>query len=267
MLKHIVLERPLVVLDLETTGTQVEADRIVEISMLKLSPDGTRRTATRRLNPGIPIPPEATAVHGITDRDVAGLESFRQIARRVAVFLEGCDLCGYNIWNFDLKLLRTEFKRAEIPFSTRDRYIVDPCRIFHRRESRDLTAALRFDCGKAHQGAHGAEADVMAALLVLEGQVERYGDLPRTIPEIHASLEFPDFVDSEGKFVRREDGAVIFAFGKKHPGKQLDEVLRSDPEYLEWMVNQGSFSEEVRSIVRRALRNRRVPFGADVGRI
>ena len=170
MLKHIRLERPLVVLDLETTGKRVQADRIVEISTLKLLPDGTNKIHTRRLNPGIPIHPEATAVHGITDDDVADEKSFGQIARSLASYLDGCDLCGYNLWSFDLKMLVAEFKRAGVPFSTEGRHILDPMRIFHKREPRDLTAALKFYCSMEHDGAHGAEADVLAALLVLDGQ-------------------------------------------------------------------------------------------------
>ena len=134
MLKNIRLERPLVVLDLETTGKRTQSDRIVEISTLKLMPDGESQIKTRRLNPGMPIPPGATAIHGITDADVANEMTFRQIARSLAAFLEGCDLCGYNLWSFDLKLLVNEFRRARVPFSTVGRHIVDPCRIFHKRE-------------------------------------------------------------------------------------------------------------------------------------
>ena len=184
MLKNIRLERPLVVLDLETTGKKVQTDRIVEISLLKLLPDGTNQIKTRRLNPGIPIPAEATAIHGITDADVANENSFRQIARSLAAYLEGCDLCGYNIWIFDLRMLVNEFKRAEVPFSVEGRHIIDPCRIFHKREPRDLRTALRFFCGMEHEGAHGAAADVLAALLVLDSQVERYEDLPLTVVEL-----------------------------------------------------------------------------------
>ena len=190
MLKNIRLERPLVVFDLETTGKKVQTDRIVEISLLKLLPDGTNQIKTRRLNPGIPIPAEATAIHGITDADVANENYFRQIARSLATYLEGCDLCGYNIWIFDLRMLVNEFKRAEVPFSVEGRHIIDPCRIFHKREPRDLTAALRFFCRMEHEGAHGAEADVLAALLVLDGQVERYEDLPLTVVEL--TIRVPD---------------------------------------------------------------------------
>lgn len=265
MLKNIRLERPIIVLDLETTGTRVQTDRIVEISLLKLLPDGTNQIRTRRLNPGIPIPAQATAIHGITDADVVNEPSFRQIARSLVTHLEGCDLCGYNLWNFDLKVLISEFKRAGIPFSVEGRHIIDPCRIFHRREPRDLTAALRFYCGMVHEGAHGAEADVLAALLVLDGQVEKYGDLPRTIPELHAAMEYPDIVDPDGKFVRREDGLIVFTFSE-HAGKTVDDVAPTDPGFLEWMLKKD-FSEEAKAIVRGALERRRaeqsVPIHVD----
>lgn len=255
ILKHIRLERPLVVLDLETTGTRVQADRIVEISTLKLLPDGTNRIRTRRLNPGTPIPPEATAVHGITDADVADENSFSQIARSLALYLEGCDLCGYNLWSFDLRMLVAEFKRAGVPFSTEGRHLLDPMRIFHKREPRDLTAALRFYCSMEHDGAHGAEADVLAALLVLNGQAERYEDLPRSVPEIHREMGYPDVVDPDGKFVRREDGVIVFAFSD-HAGKPVDDVSRTDPGFLEWMLKKD-FSDEAKAVAREALERRR----------
>jgi DNA polymerase-3 subunit epsilon len=251
MLKNIRLERPLVVLDLETTGTKVQTDRIVEISLLKLLPDGSHEVKTRRLNPGIPIPAAATAIHGITDSDVANENSFRQIARSLTAYLEGCDLCGYNIWIFDLRMLVAEFKRAEVPFSTEGRHIIDPCRIYHKREHRDLTAALRFYCGKEHEGPHKAEADALATLLVLDGQTERYDDLPRTIPELHAHMEYPDIVDPDGKFVRREDGVIVFAF-KPHTDRPVDEVAQTDPGFLLWMLSKD-FSDEAKAVAREAL--------------
>jgi DNA polymerase-3 subunit epsilon len=255
MLKNIRLERPLVVLDLETTGTKVQTDRIVEISLLKLLPDGSHEIKTRRLNPGIPIPAEATAIHGITDADVANENSFRQIARSLVAYLEGCDLCGYNIWFFDLRMLIHEFKRVEVPFSVAARHIIDPCRLFHKREPRDLTAALRFYFGKEHECAHKAEADALAALLVLDGQADRYDDLPRTIPELHAYMEYPDIVDPDGKFVRRDDGVIVFAFGLQCD-RPLDDVARSDPGFLEWMLKKD-FSDEVKAVVREALESLR----------
>jgi DNA polymerase-3 subunit epsilon len=261
-LKHIRLERPLVVLDLETTGKRVQADRIVEISTLKLFPDGTNKIHTRRLNPGIPIHPEATKVHGITDDDVAQEKSFSQIAHSLATYLDGCDLCGYNIWSFDLKVLVAEFKRVEVPFSTEGRHILDPMRVFHKREPRDLKAALRFFCGMEHENAHKAEADVLAALLVLDAQVERYGDLPRSVSELHEAMGYPDVVDPDGKFVRGEDGVIVFAFSDQH-GKSVDEVARTDPGFLEWMLKKD-FSDDAKAVVREALERRRVAANVPV---
>ncbi len=251
MLKNIRLDRPLVVLDLETTGTRPSVDRIVEISTLKLLPDGSNEIKTRRVNPGVPIPPEATAVHGITDADVATEVAFRRIARTLAAYLEGCDLCGYNIWGFDLKVLIAEFRRANVPFATTGRHIIDPFQIFLKREPRDLSSALRFYCGLKHDDAHSAEADVLAALLVLDGQAERYPDLARCIPELHLAMNYPDIVDPDGKFVRREDGSVVFAFSD-HQGKTVKEVARTDPGFLEWMLKKD-FSREAKAVARAAL--------------
>lgn len=251
MLSNIVLERPLVVLDLETTGKRVHADRIVEICALKLFPGGTHEIRTRRLNPGIPIPPEATAVHHITDADVADELSFHRIAPGLAAYLEGCDLCGYNLWSFDLKLLIHEFRRADVPFSIEGRSLIDPKRIYHQREPRDLAAALRFYRGMEHAGAHAAEADVLAALFVLDGQLGRYEDLPRTIPELHTQMDYPANVDPDGKFRRRDDGAIVFAFGPQ-VDRPLNEVAETDPGFLRWMLNKD-FSDEVKALVEDAL--------------
>jgi DNA polymerase III subunit epsilon len=253
MLKNIQLERPLVVLDLETTGKRTHVDRIIEISTLKLMPGGTNKINTRRLNPGMPIHPEATAVHGITDADVANERPFQEIASRLSAYLEGCDLCGYNIWSFDLKILVGEFRRADVPFSTAGRHVIDPLRIFYKREPRDLTAALRFYRGMDHEGAHKADADVLAALLVLDGQAERYDDLPRSIADLHQYMEYPDILDPDGKFVRRDDGLIVFAFGK-YSGEPVNDVARTDRPYLEWIVNKD-FSNEAKSIAREALKH------------
>jgi len=265
MLKNIRLQRPLVVLDLETTGIKVQTDRIVEISLLKLLPDGTNEIKARRLSPGIPIPAEATAIHGITDADVANENSFRQIARSLVAYLEGCDVCGYIIWNFDLRMLVNEFKRAEVLFTVEGRHIIDPLRIFHQREPRDLKAALKFYCRMEHEGAHGAEADVLAALLVLDSQVKHYEDLPRTIPELHDAMEYPDIVDPDGKFVRREDGVIVFTFSD-HSGRAVDEVARTDPGFLEWLLKKD-FTDEAKTVAREALARQRaqqaVPLQVD----
>jgi DNA polymerase-3 subunit epsilon len=256
MMKNIRLDRPLVVLDLETTGKRIHVDRIVEISTLKLFPDASNKIYTRRINPCIPIPTQATAIHGITDTDVANEKTFEEIAPNLAKYLDGCDLCGYNLWSFDLKLLTNEFRRVGVPFSTEGRYLIDPKRIFHKREPRDLAAALRFFCGMEHVGAHGAEADVLAALRVLDSQLERYEDLPRTIPELHDAMEYPDIVDPDGKFMRRDDGVIVFAFGPQCD-RPLDDVARTNPAFLEWMLKKD-FSDEAKSVVREAMESTRL---------
>jgi DNA polymerase III subunit epsilon len=199
----------------------------------------------------MPIHPEATAVHGITGGELADEARFEAIDVRLAAYLEGCDLCGYNIWSFDLKILAGEFRRAAVSFSMAGRHIVHPIRIFYEREPRDLRAALRFYRGMEHEGAHGAEADVMTALLVLDGQADRYQVLPRSIAELHQYMEYPEILDPDGKFVRRDDGVVVLAFGK-YNGEPLVDVARSDRAYLEWIV-RSDFSAEAKAIARAAL--------------
>jgi DNA polymerase-3 subunit epsilon len=154
-------------------------------------------------------------------------------------------------------MLVNEFKRAEVPFSVEGRHILDPCRMYHKREPRDLTAALKFYCRMEHEGAHGAEADVLAALLVLDSQVERYEDLPRTIPELHDAMKYPDIVDPNRKFKRREDGAIVFTFSE-HSGKTVDEVSRTNPGFFEWMLKKD-FSDEAKAVAREALERKQVP--------
>ncbi|AMV36044.1 3'-5' exonuclease [Planctomyces sp. SH-PL62] len=252
MLKNIVLERPLAVLDLETTGTDVKVDRIVEVSVLKLSPGGESDLRTRRVNPGVPIPPEATAVHGISDDDVADMPSFRAIAPGLARHLDGCDLAGFNILRYDLRLLAAEYARVNVPFPMVGRKVVDACHIFHQRERRDLAAAYKFYCGLEHEGAHGAEADVLATLAVLDAQVSRYDDLPTTVDGLHEYCTDPNALDLGGMFGKREEGEIIFIKGK-YKGRTLDDVARTKPDYLEWML-QVDYFEDTKQIASEALR-------------
>jgi DNA polymerase III subunit epsilon len=252
MLKNIILERPLAVIDLESTGTDPKTDRILEVSVLKLVPDGEPVHRTRRVNPGVPIPPAATAVHGITDDDVADMPTFRGIAPGLTKFLDGCDLAGFNLLNFDLRMLGAEYNRAGLVFSVAGRKVVDACRIFHRREPRDLTAAYKFYCGLDHDGAHGAAADVLATLAVLDAQVGRYDDLPRTIDGLHGECNDPNALDMSGMFGTSEDGAIVFLKGK-YKGRSLDDVARNKPDYLEWMLREDYF-DDTRTIVSAALR-------------
>lgn len=257
-------KRPIVFFDLETTGTNISNDRIVELSVIKIHPDGEREERTRRLNPEMPIPPEATAVHHISDEDVANEPTFRQIAKNFYIFLEGCDLGGYNIVKFDLPVLIREFQRAGLQFSTEGRRVVDAYTIFCRMEPRSLTAAYKFFCGKKLEGAHGASADTLATVEVLEAQLQRYGDpaytdLPDGIAAFPADLdalhEFccsqnPEWIDANGRFKWRGDEAIV-AFGR-HAGTPLKTIAVDSPDFLRWIL-KADFPEDVKKIAADAM--------------
>ncbi len=251
MLKNITLDRPLAVLDLETTGTDVKNDRIVEVSVLKLFPGGGHDHRTRRVNPGVPIPTEATSVHKITDDDVADCPSFRAVAPALSKYLDGCDLAGFNVLGFDLRLLVAEFNRAGLVFPVAGRKVIDACKIYHQRERRDLTAALRFYCEREHEGAHGAAADVLATAAILDAQVARYEDLPRTVEGLHAQCNDPAALDMSGMFGKDEDGVVVFIKGK-YKGRSLFDIVQTKPDYLQWMQREDFF-EDTKAIALEAL--------------
>lgn len=251
MLKSIKLDRPLAVIDLETTGTDCKIDRIIEISVLKLLPGGGQDHRTRRVNPGVPIPPEATAIHGISDDDVADCPSFRAIAPGLSKYLDGCDLAGFNILNFDLRLLSAEFNRVGLVLPVAGRKIIDACRIFHQREPRDLTAAYKFYCGLVHEGAHGAAADVLVTAAIIDAQVVRYEDLPRTVDGLHGHCNDPNAIDMSGMFGRDEDGVIVFIRGK-YKGRSLYDIGASKPDYLEWMQRED-FYDDTKAIAAEAL--------------
>jgi DNA polymerase-3 subunit epsilon len=246
------LERPLVVFDTETTGTNSRSDRIVEIACVKVYPDGRREDWERRLNPGIPIPAGSTAIHGITDADVASAPRFRDVAAELAAYLEGCDLAGYNIAGFDLPVLRAEFLRAGVAFEVTDRRLVDAQRIFFAREPRHLAAAARFYCQSEHDGAHGARADAEMTLRVLVGQLERYAELPRSVAELHDQFcaGIDQDIDPEGRF-RLVNGEPTVNFGKNR-GRLLKDISREEPGFLRWIL-KGDFSEPVKSVARKYL--------------
>jgi len=234
------LKRPLVFLDLETTGTNVATDRIVEIAMVKIFPDGSRQVKVKRIHPGIPIPPDATAVHGISDQDVAGCPSFKQVANEIKQFLDQCDLAGYNLHRFDIPMLVEEFLRAGQSFNLKDRHIIDVQKIFFRMEPRDLSAAYRFYCGKEIQHAHSAEADATATYEVLQAQLKKYAEL-QACHDLESLAKFTsdgDFVDV-GRRMIRQNGEVLFNFGK-HKGKPVRQVLTEEPQYYDWIMN-GEF--------------------------
>lgn len=245
--RHLVLERPLAVLDLETTGVDFQNDRIVEVGLLKLAPNADPIRYRRRVNPGIPIPPAASAVHGISDADVADKPHFRAIAPRLAQLLDDADLAGYNIRRFDLPFLIAEFARVSIEFTISGRSVIDVLRIYHEREPRDLTAALRFFCDRDHAGAHSALADAAATAAILDAQLGRYEDLPRSVAALHESMTD---VDIGGRF-RTEGGQIVFTFGK-HQNQPLDEVARLNPGYLAWFLRQD-FLDDAKALVNQAL--------------
>jgi DNA polymerase-3 subunit epsilon len=246
------LDRPLAFFDLETTGISVLTDRIVEIAIVKYLPSGTVKNFVSRVNPDMPIPPAATAIHGISDSDVVFEPLFKDLARAVRGFLAGCDLSGYNVRRFDLPMLRKEFERVGEELDLGDTRIVDVQTIFHLREPRDLSAAYRYYCGKEHGGAHGALADVKATAEIFEAQLERYSDLPRDIGELEAVLhpKDPSWVDDEGKLIW-ENGEVVFGFGK-YRGKRLRDLMQQVPDYLTWVLS-GTFPDSMKKIIRLAL--------------
>lgn len=250
MLNNITLEKPLAVIDLETTGTDPRKDRIVEISVLKILPDKEQIHRTRRLNPGMGIPAAATAIHGITDADVAGERRFEQVADSLLRFLEGCDLCGFNFKKFDLQMLYCEFARAGRKLTLEGRAIIDPMEIFHRYERRDLAAAVQMYLGRKHEGGHSADADVLATAEVLDAMLGRYTDLPRSAAGLHEHFADPSRIDSGG-FFRMMEGQICFALGK-HRGQPLEVIASAKRDYLEWMLNQDFF-DDTKAIVRKAL--------------
>ena len=246
------LTRPLAFLDLETTGVSTQSDRIVEIAVLKYLPRGTVRSFEYRVNPEIPIPPDATAVHGITDADVALAPTFAQIADRLLTFLDDCDLSGFNLRRYDLPLLKQELARCGRSLSMEDRHVVDVQTIFHMKEPRDLSAALRFYCQREHDGAHGAMADVRATADILTAQLQHYSDLPRDIAtlEAHVHPKNPAWLDDEGKLVW-DGNNVIITFGK-YRGTALLKVIERDRDYVQWILD-GGFDESTKTVIRHVL--------------
>lgn len=233
------LKRPIIFFDLETTGVDVAHDRIVEISMVKIGVDGSKIVKTRRINPEMHIPEAATAVHGISDEDVMNEPTFKQIAKSLAVFIEGCDFGGFNSNRFDLPMLVEEFLRAEVDVNFDNRKFVDVQTIFHRKEQRTLVAAYKFYCDKDLENAHSAEADTMATYEVLESQIERYGDIGSTVEELAEFSSNGPIVDFAGRMSLNDKGEEIFTFGK-YKGRTVVEVFTKDPSYYSWIMN-GDF--------------------------
>ena len=249
------IDRPLAILDLESTGAAPYRDRIIEVAVIKVSPDGRKATFYRRVHPGIPIPQESFEIHGISDEDVAREPEFRRIAPALAEFLQDCDLAGFNIQMFDVPMLRTEFERADVEFSMAGRRVIDAKTIYHAMEPRNLSAAHQFYCGEEFDDAHSAAADTLATYRVLIGQLRRYADLPGSIEALHkfCNPQEANYVDSEGKLIWRGREA-FFNFGR-HRGAPLREVCVTDPEYL-GNLTRGDMPAELKTILAAALQGR-----------
>lgn len=230
------LNKPICFFDLETTGTNIANDRIVEISILKIFPNGNRESLTLRVNPGVPIPAEASSVHGIYDADVADEPVFKEIATRIHEMIQGCDLAGFNSDRFDIPLLAEEMLRAEIDFDLKSVSMVDVQTIFHKKERRTLEAAYKFYCDKDLTDAHSAEADTLATYEVLEAQLDKYPDLENDIKWLAEFSSHKHFADFAGFIAYDDDGKEIFTFGK-HKGKLVENILDKEPGYFGWIQN------------------------------
>lgn len=236
---QLALKRPIIFFDLETTGTDNAKDRIVELAFVKLMPDGKRETFVKRINPGIPIPPIVTAIHGISDEDVKDAPSFKQIAHNLYEWMRNCDMGGYNSSKFDLPLLAEEFLRAGINVDFTERMMIDVQQIFFKMESRSLSAAYNFYCEKQLENAHSAEADINATIEVLEAQLDKYADLVNDVKSLSAFTAGEQYVDYARRIVMR-DGHPVFNFGK-HKGRKVEDVFNQEPQYYDWMM-QADFA-------------------------
>lgn len=238
------LKRPLAFFDLETTGVDIANDRIVEISILRINPDGSKQSKTMRLNPTIPIPDEASKVHGIYDEDVITCQVFKEAAAELFEFMNPCDLAGFNSNRFDVPVLLEEFIRAGYNFSIDNRALIDVHRIYTLFEKRTLEAAYQFYCNKTLENAHSAEADTLATYEVLIAQLEKYApELKSDISFLHDFSNEERFLDSGRRFLLT-GGKAVFNFGK-YKGRPVEDVLKNDPGYYSWMM-QGDFAQHTK---------------------
>ena len=232
---QLTLHRPIVFFDLETTGLNYATDRIVEIALVKMLPGGRRDTWAQRLNPGMPIPAESSAIHGITDEDVKDAQTFRQIAKELWAWMKGCDLGGYNVVRFDLPLLVEEFLRAGVVVDFSGAKMVDVQKIFFKMEQRTLSAAYRFYCKKTMDNAHSAEADTNATIEILEAQIDHYQELVNDVSTLHDFLADEEPPVDYGRAMIRRNGHVVFNMGK-YKGQRVEDIFHKDPSYYDWMM-------------------------------
>ena len=246
------LDRPLVVFDLEATGLNKRTDRIVSIALVRYVPLGTSQQVHYLINPGVPIPEEAFAIHGISDADVKDAPSFAEMAEILERHFAGADLAGYNILGYDIQMLTEEFARANRPFSLDGRRILDAQRIFFRNEPRDLSAALRYYCGETHESSHDALGDVLATIRVLDGQFHKYPELPEQMDALHDYCDprDPSWADRTGR-LKWQRGEIVFNFGK-FQGLSLRDTVSADPNFITWLL-RSDFPDDTKQIVRDAV--------------
>ena len=230
------LTKPLCFFDLETTGTDISKDRIVEIAILKLHPNGTQEKMEKRINPEIQIPFEVSQIHGITNEMVANSPTFKEESHKIYSFIKGCDLAGYNSDRFDIPLLVEELLRAEVSFNFNNIKTVDVQTIFHKMEARTLTAALRFYCDEELSDAHSAQADAKATHDVLLAQLDRYDDLEPNVDFLNNFSKRKKTADFAGFLVFDKSNEMCFGFGK-HKGKKIKDILENEPGYFGWVLN------------------------------
>lgn len=241
------LRNPLIFFDLETTGVNITKDRIVEISYIKVFPNGQEQEKTIRVNPGMSIPPEATAIHHITDEDVKDKPLFKDIAKDLSHVFEGCDIAGFNSNRFDIPLLMEEFLRAGVNFDISKRKFIDIQTIFHKMEQRTLVAAYKFYCNKDLNDAHSASADTRATYEVLKAQLDRYSSLENDVDYLSKFSSQNRNVDLAGRIVLNDQNVEVFNFGK-YKGQPVEEVLRRDIGYFGWMM-QGDFPQNTKNVL------------------
>ena len=248
------LKRPIAFIDLETTGTNLATDRIVEIAIVKVGMDGSRLTKRKLINPLMPIPKPSSDIHGITDEMIKDAPSFKQVANEIKQFIENCDIGGYNSNRFDIPMLVEEFLRSGLEFTVDGRKLIDVQRVFHLMEQRTLSAAYKFYCQKTLEGAHGAEADATATAEILEAQIERYPEIGVTLESICSFCGEEDMVDFARRFIK-VDCKEVFNFGK-HKGRNVEDVLKAEPQYYDWMM-KGDFplhtKQKLNEIMKRSL--------------
>ena len=242
------LKNPLVFFDLETTGTNINSDRIVEICYLKVYPNGNEESKTLRINPEMHIPEASSAIHGIYDADVAECPTFKDVAKNIANDIEGCDLAGFNSNRFDIPLLAEEFLRVGVDIDMMKRKFIDVQVIFHKLEQRTLSAAYKFYCDKNLEDAHTAEADTRATYEVLKAQLDRYPDVLENDMKFLADYSsYNKNVDFAGRIVYNEQGVEVFNFGK-YKGMSVAEILKKDIGYFGWLM-QGDITLNTKNVL------------------